>query len=272
MQGQREASGQPTVLAARRAGAFTLIELLVVLSIVALLIALLLPALNKSREATRRVLCLANLRTMGQSAMLYASDNNAKLHQAGRWTWRETLPDVRRRMLIEDYGVVADNFWCPSTQDMMMAPTYTHAMRRQRNSSAYIWDGYDLIGYCYWGGITSWNARQLSLGRATNPTSWYGAFIKETGGASYENETGPTLNLDDYDNYSERPIWMDNANIGKVYQGALWKVTANNHIRDDKTYPIGENIVYADLHGAWLDDPYVNGRKQFDNSWNTYYW
>ena len=54
---------------------FTLIELLVVVSIIALLIAILLPSLNKAREASKRVVCLSNQRQLTQSGIMYAMQN-----------------------------------------------------------------------------------------------------------------------------------------------------------------------------------------------------
>ncbi|MEQ8769698.1 MAG: prepilin-type N-terminal cleavage/methylation domain-containing protein [Phycisphaerales bacterium] len=69
--------------AARRA--FTLIELLVVIAIIALLIGILLPALGKARNSARNVLSQSNMRSLGQSAGNYASDDSDLIYS---YTWK----------------------------------------------------------------------------------------------------------------------------------------------------------------------------------------
>lgn len=59
--------------------AFTLIELLVVISIIALLLAIIMPALNKAKDAAKLVVCLSNHRGLITAWKTYASSNDGKL-------------------------------------------------------------------------------------------------------------------------------------------------------------------------------------------------
>lgn len=90
----------PKTSAHRRA--FTLVELLVVIGIIALLVAILLPVLNRAQEAGRRTACLSNLRQLTTAWMMYADDNKDRLVNAhpGQgdplpWVVATTIPNPK---------------------------------------------------------------------------------------------------------------------------------------------------------------------------------
>ena len=73
-----------------KSAAFTLVELLVVIGIIAVLMAILLPTLRRSRDAARRVECAANMRTLAMAYIQYAGENRyglpiADVSAAGAW-------------------------------------------------------------------------------------------------------------------------------------------------------------------------------------------
>jgi prepilin-type N-terminal cleavage/methylation domain-containing protein/prepilin-type processing-associated H-X9-DG protein len=106
--------------------AFTLIELLVVISIIALLVGILLPALGAARKTAQRAVCLSNQRQVGVAMMTYATGNDDRLpytiyQENGietRW-WHRLILDGAAVGSTEDGS--NSNLVCPSDEKPYLA-------------------------------------------------------------------------------------------------------------------------------------------------------
>ena len=130
-----------------RSMSFTLIELLMVIAVIAMLAAMLLPALRMAKEKSRVICCASNLKQLGTAMLMYCNDNNAWFPPSAPNT---TTPNpswhdlIMSELGIAHYTGTASQvqvFRCPSDNVEMASSTYTKASYAVNTGSA--WNAYN---------------------------------------------------------------------------------------------------------------------------------
>lgn len=207
------------------ARAFTMIELLIVIAIVAILAALLLPALSRAKQAAEMAVCQSNLRQVNIGLRLYLDDHRAypffmdRVNHKDRW-WFDSLEpftaaawpefNVARRLRnMKRSGL----YVCPGYNRVCglysaHSGTSPDTLEYNAEDGPFGGYGYNWVGAGFVGGIKNWFAGESWLGLG-GPRAPFDGSLQPTREAQVQAPADlisvgdANLNIDDGDNYGE---------------------------------------------------------------------
>jgi len=224
------------MLSMRSCRAFSIIELLVVVSLLALLVAMLLPTLSIAREAGRRAVCATRVQTFIEYVLTEANDDDGRLpdlhNDSGQKWGSQTYNDFggpnphtfdidARDAVMADLGIERDQFYCPSNNGKLWnRDDFWVHNGGARSVWGYVYYGAAPVGHSVWSYLDGngkptfanrvsdqpvYDVLWSDMNREVSPHSWYRFDVAQ--GSNHFNE--PTF----------EPM---GSNVGRVDGSVAW--------------------------------------------------
>jgi len=234
---------------------FTLIELLVVIAIISLLMAILLPSLQKAKLLTTRLSCGSNLRQIGMAVLFYTEDNQ------GNFPAHQRTDTTSWPYIFNDWAIRHTNF----------SKARYLPIEASRRDLFFCKEGLETIG----GGndpnwTATYNAFPNSPPTTSNVTISYCYFMGLAVDPPYAGTTGRhgQGRMGDVTVDARTTMLADLMRFGQTYP--YEPVTSWNHVGrvDGSLEEAGGNMVYVDGHVAWMQgrDNLLSHRQKMNNS------